>query len=39
MSTNAAQLVQAARARIREIAAPELPAWRGQGPARIDAAS
>ena len=36
MSTNAAQLVQAARARIREIAAPELPAWRGQGAVLVD---
>lgn len=36
MSTSAAQLVQAARARIREIAAPELPAWRGQGAVLVD---
>ena len=36
MSTSAAQLVQAARTRIREIAAPELQSWRGQGAVLVD---
>lgn len=36
MSTSAAQMVQAARARIREIAGAELPAWRGQGAVLVD---
>jgi rhodanese-related sulfurtransferase len=36
MSLTAADMVQAARARIREIAAAELPAWREQGSVLVD---
>jgi rhodanese-related sulfurtransferase len=36
MSLSAAEMVQAARARIREIAAAELPAWREQGSVVVD---
>lgn len=36
MSPSAAEMVQAARARIREITAPELQAWRGQGAVVVD---